>query len=354
MTFIFLILFFLFVLMTAFPFLLSRFIPKESEPATLVVQNHNKKDPRYFANSFETIMEKALDHYETKQQEGEDRVLTLSHQEDFVYATELPNSYDVVDNIVVAPTSLTTNPEAVFKKEIFAKADATVSEGNTLRAIKANSLIIRSNCKILRWADGTESTYVGKNCQLGVSCSSQEKLSIEGDCQFQKLYAKEIHIGHFPNSQKDVTNTISPDQVIEDKLLRNAKEITENTTLDQTIITNHTLRVGAHSTIKGHIKSQRQIILGPGTTVYGNVIAEKGIILQEGCRVFGDIFSQTFICIDQKCVVGQAGKIKSMVARENIYLSEGCIAYGFIGCESHGHIINTEALKQQIKQNDRR
>ena len=335
---IYVILVIIFLLMIAFPFVLSSFAPNSKEKETMVVASNNKKDPRYFAKSFRQLMEKALADIDNKEN-SEKGILILSKAEDFVFSEDLEEGYTNVKKLVVARESFCVNHKATFQKEIFAMDLAVMGENCKLRAVEAQKLELKDNCKVLRWADGVSMISTGNGCDLGKSATTEGNLNLGINCIFNKLYASRIVVGKISEKLSEEENKLEDSieySSIRNNIQRNIKTVDDKATFDATIITKHKLYVGENAIVKGHIKSNKKIVLKRGSVVYGNVFSEGDIEIEAGCRIYGDVFSQMSVFISNDSVIGQKDKVKSVVARQSLVLAEGVVIYGFAGCEYGG------------------
>ena len=337
---IFILLCALYFAMTAFPFVLSSFAPKPGDKRRLNVRANNRKDPRFFVKSFQSIFSKAMEN-------GiHDGVLHLSKDEPVFPADQITPETQIVPELLVEAHSFSTDHPMEFQKEVYVRGDASLASGTTVRAITAKNLRLDSDSTVIRWADGEESAVCRDGCSLGTSFPSAGRLLVGKNSSFLKLYAPEICIGDsFLDEETEASYESEPKNK---SLTRNLREVSAGAAVNATIVTKNNLSVGEGARIFGDVKSNRKITIGRNAVICGNVFADGSIVIEDGARILGDVFSQEDIYLGSGAVIGSSGKIKSLLARRNIYLSEGSRIYGYIGCEHQGWTMAGDELSQSV------
>lgn len=343
---IFILLTVVFILMTAFPFMLVLGIPKD-EQGTLVVRSDNKRDPRYFAVSFKEIVKKAL------KIDAEDEYLALSKPEQFIYSEELEEK--VVDRLVVCRGDYIVKEPTTFEKEIYSENSVVFAENTQARAVVAKKLWLKGMCHILRWCDGEEEAYIGKKCDLGVSATSDKYLQVMEECTFQRLYAPQVDIMAEGKNKRPEKRVMESEGVLELEISdkyeiaeKNMKVIKEKSVINGNIITKYPLIIEEGVQIFGHVKSRKNIFIKKNVKIDGNVFADGNIILEGDNYLTGDVFSQQDVYIGPDSIIGQSGKIKSVVAKSNICLSEDVTVFGYVGCDGCGRTLTRGNFQQLV------
>lgn len=339
MTGLFILIVVIFGLMTVFPFLLSLGIPKE-EQATLVVRSDNGRDPRYFVQSFKKMIKNTLDNG------AENGVLSLSRPEPFFYAEVLPEKEEIIDRIVICKEDFWAKQNMIFDKEIYSERNVVLAKGTQARAVAAKKLFLQEGNTIFRWSDGEEEMYAGRGCDLGISATSREYLQVMENCTFRRLYAPQVDILAQAENKKrerknpEVDNRMGIKTETERELAeKDVKVIGKNRVINGNVITRYSLVIEEGAIIFGHVKSRKGILVKKGARIDGNMFANKKIVLGEDVYLAGNLFSQRDICVGPGCVIGQKGKIKSVIAKENILLCENVTVYGYVGCEEIGRTV---------------
>lgn len=344
MTGFFVLLVIIFAIMTAFPFLLALRIPKEKQ-GTLVVQSDNKRDPRYFVQSFQKIVKSAL---ETR---TEEKVLQLSKPEPFVYAEEVKGK--AADKLVICKDDFVTEEAFVCEREIYSEHVVTLAAETKARAVAAKRLYLEENSTVFRWSDGKEAMYAERGCNLGVSATSAVYLQVMENCSFRRLYAPQVDILTKKGEEQPERRTLIQEEGLDADfesmpVEKNVKVIEKNRVIKGNVITKYPLVIEEGVKIFGHVKSRKGISVQKNVRIDGNLFADGTIILREQICLTGDVFSQQDIYVGPDCVIGQKGKIKSVVAKENIVLCEAVTVYGYIGCDGCGITLNQENFLQKI------
>jgi cytoskeletal protein CcmA (bactofilin family) len=269
------------------------------------------KNPRYFGDSFFEIIHKGL-----QDAEGTDKILNLSKkkyrvklssspEEVFILdSDEINNLTDKFDNIVICSENLTINRKKFFSKEIFVNGNLKTEEECFIRAIYINGFANLANrINILRWLHTNNNLYINADANVGVNCYCEETTFVNAKVNFKKIYAKKILIH-------------KQDESIDKKKSDNLDSVGNC-----------------------HVKVNKSIIItNDNVVIDGNIISDKAITIDGDFWIKGDIFSQEQIILKNGVVVGEENKIKSVVARENIYLGKNVVIYGYVSTEKSGLI----------------
>ncbi len=319
------------------PFAVSILSLRKSKDVSLYVKSDNIRDPRYFSNSFRSLVEKGID--------PQTRTITMSKSEPFVYARELQNT--VCDCIVVAQSHFQPVGVSCFTKEIYAASSAQIPPDTRLRAIAClDRLEIGQNCEIVRWADSDGQMTIAAGCALGMSISSGERLLIAKGCTFRRLYSPEIIIG---SSLVRPKHTPADTAVFSERLI-NPESISAHETVKSTIVAEYSLSIGESAVIMGSIKSNHHVYVHRNARINGNLVADGIIILEEGARVLGSVFSQDSVFVGPGVEIGVKRKIKSLIARKSIVLCETAMVFGYVGCETDSKTIAKEDFHTELSQ----
>ncbi len=347
---IFIILVVCFIVMTSFPFILALRTPKD-EQATLVVRSDNVKDPRYFPKAFKEILNKALEKGVF------DEFLILSRPEKFVYSEKVNDN--VIHDLVICRDGFIAVGPARFEKEIYSENTVVLDEQIEARAVSAQKLLLMNKCKIVRWCDGEKETYVGTGCDLGVSTTSDDYMQVMEDCVFHRLYAPQVDVMRCGDSKQIKREKRIVDSSILQEL-KNADEtscdvaakdisiIYENSNIKGNIITKDNLVIKEGARISGHIKSRKNITIEKNVIIDGNVFADGNVIIKSDVRVTGNVFSQSDVYVGYNSIIGQYGKIKSVIAKSHVFLCENITVFGYIGCDDKGYTLQKEKFLELL------
>lgn len=325
-----------FVIMLLLPILFNIIYVKISSGKTLEIEQSRIRDPRYFVKSFTDKFDRKWNEYD-----GYGKII-LSQEENIIEADKINVYSSICESIVYAEKyDFKPNSEVDFLKEVYVCQNAYLYGINTIRAICGKqNIVLGKNIKILRWIDALGVLSVDSNCDLGVSASSTTKIIIGSNTKFKRLYAPEIQLGNSLDAKLDRNDTVELKQLSQ-KTLRNLKAINDDLAdtcgiVHATIITKHDIKVLNDIKVNGHIRSHKSIWVCDDAIVYGNLFAEGNIYLGQNVHIFGSIFTQENLYAEKGVIIGQYGKIKSVIARGNIEFEKDCQVFGYVGAENEG------------------
>lgn len=334
---IFIIIVALFLVLTFLPIVVSLASIKHKK--ALEIRSDNVKDPRYFAKSFNHLIEKAM-----KNHDGSD-MIRLSRQEAFIRGMGEPFVNQTYNQLLYQEAHDFVAENAVFEKEVWAGRDARLVQNVDVRAIACmHNLTIGDGSIIRRWADGVASCTVGKGCELGISTSSRDKLSVAKDCKFRRLYAPVIRIGEMDN--KPMINDFSVKA--SDDIEHYWDHVDKESVIDTSVVSTGDLTVREGCTIYGSVKSNGDLHICQGAFISGNVFSDGTIVLENDVRVYGHVFSQKDVYIGYDTVIGMDEHIKSVIGRDRVSISERVIIFGYVSTEGEGKTIAADDFENAI------
>lgn len=330
----------IFFIILIFPILSSISASKKNQSIPLFIKQSEIKDPRYFAKSFCRL-------FDSKWKESNMNDKIMLSQEEKVLKLDKIKSFPnwKCDSIVYVERLDFEPPEGMcFEKEIYACKNVYLKNIPFVRAIACKkNMYLGEGTRIIRWADAEGVLKIGRNSELGFSISSGTRLEIGKNCVFRRLYAPEIIFSE--NSIKHVEDKSffknkRYDIFVSSAIVRNLKyvddEKTENHIFNRSIITKYDIAILKDCIIQGSIRSHGDIELDTDTVVCGNLFAEGDIYLGKNSKVHGSIFTQGNIFIDEGVIIGEYGRIKSVISRGAIQFSDNCRVYGYISSEKTG------------------
>lgn len=324
------------------PLVLGYFSIDRGVDNALVIRQNNIRDARYFSRAFTKLIEKALGKYSGQ------GTIYLSKEEELAFAEDVPGGSPEWNTLVVAHQPFDSAGVGFFTKEIYAKQGARIGPNCDVRAIASGrQLVLEENCRVLRWADAEEELCARQGCDLGISASSGQSITLDVGCRFDRLYAPEVLVaGGFSEREADH----NPARLLATG--RKTKKSTEqrfdvssvgaNTEIYNTIISKSGIRIGESATVYGDVKSAKGIHIQRGAAVIGNVFAEGDIVIEEDVYIGGVVFTQESVFVGARSEIGRYGVIKSLVAREEIVLCNGAAVFGYVHCERGGRTVNEE------------
>lgn len=311
----------------------------EEDVAPLFIDMDYRKEPRYFGVSFRRLLLEKLSGGTVR---AGLRSVLLSRQETVeVFDTATIHQGRIMSDICFVKRDLRSGSKVLFEKEVYVQGSASIGEFNQLRALACDGEVaVSSGVKLIRWLDAEGSIRVASGSDLGISASSGQKLIIEENCSFKRLYGLPVITGQeheAPISEHE----LGPEHAIvfAGEAERELSHIPERGLKDCSIIAAKSLTIGEQAWIRGDLKSHGNITAGAEVTVTGNIFAEGDVHLGPRCRVLGTVFSQGRITFDEGVVVGCNGKIKSVISKKGTTLGRGVKVYGFVLTEGEGIIV---------------
>jgi len=339
------------------------------------------KNPFYFGDSFKKIITEAVESAKgVEDVAGPDYLakLSLSHDEAVkLFNSDQHLSAGPYDNAVYVEGDLSTADRMMFAREIYATGKTTLGQNNIVRALYSEGNIeICGGSAITRWVCGKSDMTIGANCFLGRSAAAAGSLSLVAGVRFSSLYGNPVatfvndiaehqSLAAKVNQKTDlpirwkvlkkgllVSLPYDPDKKTDSEeadLSDLSKQITKNgqkqfeikteAYIEPDLIIKKDLLINEKVVCFGNLKGYQNIMLKNNVIIHGNIFAEGDIIIGGNCHVLGNIFSQGRIEIKPDSIIGQQGKVKSLIGKKSIRLSQQVLVYGYILTEGQGEII---------------
>ena len=330
-----------FVVLLVAPILFAALYYKARKAEILHINQDKTRDARFFGKSFSAMVRGHIDA-------AQGGVIRLSRDEPYVDADNTAEYGDTVEHMVIAREKEFRAPEGVtyFEKEIYSARNAAVLHRDTvLRALYSEQrAMIGSGVTVVRWADANDTLAVYDDCDLGISCSARNQLSVGHNCVFRRLYAPMIRIGQHPNAPlsptdgRDMRIYRLPVQIDKENNVHyiHKEMIDDDGIANFSVISRHNVTVTEGLIVQGDIRSHKGVRLCDNAVVVGNIFAEHDVRLGYNTTVLGNIFSQGSIYFDDRASAGQWGKICSVIAREDISFGKDNFVFGYVCCEGTG------------------
>jgi hypothetical protein len=291
----------LFSMFLFLPFVLSfieLFLKRDAKPIPIDLEY--KKDPDYFTKRFINLLNDALKNLNIQEvKEPTPIKLELNKEEWIVF----PGNRILIEKTIKTPIVLTEDTvflqEHVFKREL-----AVLGNVVFLNKCLARALYVKGDCvieapvRIARWVHVEGTLIVNSNADLGVSVYARE-IKIRGWATFKRAYAQKI-------------DTL--DEPLIDK--KNNKEKVIN------------LQGNFGTTDNITIRGEKGPIF-----VNGDIFCDNDVEIEGDVWIKGNVFSQKSITLKNGVVVGEEGKVKSVVARDEILIEGPFRIYGYLHSE---------------------
>ncbi|MBX0311776.1 MAG: polymer-forming cytoskeletal protein [Sulfurihydrogenibium sp.] len=284
------------------PFVLSfieLFLKRDAKP--IPIDLNRKKEPDYFGKSFINLLTTALNDLKIQEAEKLNPVylkLKLNREEWVGFL----NDEDLAENMIDTPVVFTKDTvflqNHTFKRELVVFGNAVFKNTCLARALYVNGdCVIEAPVRIARWVHVEGNLLINSNADLGVSVYAHE-MKIRGWTTFKRAYAKKIDISDKPLIDK-----------------KNVEKI---------------INLQGNFSITGNIsigRKERPVF------VDGDIFCDGDVQIEGDVWIKGNVFSQKSITLKNGVVVGEEGKIKSLVARDEILIEGHFRIYGYIHSE---------------------
>lgn len=329
-----------FLALLLLPIIVAYLAYRKGKGILLFINQNKLRDPRYFGRSFSSMVEAAIGHHK----EGE--TIRLSKEEKVQDGAELPHGAHIIEDLVVAQMKeFAPDRGSIFRKEIYASGDVLLRDIKEIRALYAKkNLIIGEHTYLHRWADALGTVAIYDKCHLGISVTSESRMSVGHDCTFRRLYAPEIYLGQYPDSLEEDRGEKDP-RIYRLEVQKNKERniqyisddrINEEGIVDFSVLTKKNVKVIEGIIVQGDIRSDKVVHLSDNAVVCGNVFAEGNVILGRNATVLGSVFSQENVILEDQAAVGQPGRISSLIARGEVLIQGRATVYGYVSGERGG------------------
>ena len=311
--------------------------------SVMSIRQDKVRDQRYFAHSFSRMIEKALPS-------AQDNTLKLSREERFIdYEQLCALESDTAEQLVIIRDEDFESPEniKVYDKEVYFGGNAVFDtpEISIRAAYSRQRMSLGNKTDVIRWVDAEDTLAVYDDCDLGVSATAGNQLSIGKNVKFRRLYAPVIYFGQYPDHLIDPLE--GRDQLkftlplVSDK--KKAKHVTNENATDlgtapYSIVTPSKTLIVEDITLQGDIHAMGSVRICAGAGVLGNIFAEGSILLEAGCFVAGNVFSQEKLEIEQNVLIGKKGQAGSVISRGKMTIKENTVIYGYVSSEAGGTV----------------
>jgi predicted acyltransferase (DUF342 family) len=337
------IVFILTILLFLLPFLpgVIELIRKEDAKPLFVSMDYIR-NPRYFGKSFKRLIHRATAGF-TMSPGMREVQLSKPERVELAHSFKISGNREISHMLYVIGT-LVSDSNVQFNKEVYTTDNTIIGPNNIVQALAGDvDVTVSEGVEFRRWLDAEGDIDIGANCNLGISASSGNKLSLGENCIFRRLFAMPIVTGH-----NDVTVDHSSEwSAPSDELLpsglsfihKNDSLVPPGTTINNNVVFLQDVLIGQESIIKGHIKGYGKIVIEPNVTIDGNVFADGDIFVGQDVRIRGHLFSQMSIHISRQTMISLPDKIKSVIGKKSISIEKDVTIYGYVATEGDGKTV---------------
>lgn len=343
----------LFILMIALPFLLGyKELKEKKDDSNLYVNRNYVREPRYFGQSFRALMNKAKGDWENAGK-GIEIKIHLSKDELLNIGQDTTTDPIAAESLFMYKDNSFIPAYSTFQKEVYCRGNMDSGRECLARAIAVDgNCYFGDNSKVVRWLDVEGEAVIGNDVALGISAASGTGLRLGHGCRFKRLYGPYITVGEpfarelgvkaqqlisaLPKpAYNEIEYNIDKVAPKEDKEKRPYGPMI----FPKIIITNRTLTIHKDMVVLGSIKAKKDLIIEDNVVILGDVFCEGNLTVGNGCVLGNVVFCQENITLGAGTEVGQAGKLKSLIARGKILLDKGVTIYGYVLTDEGGETL---------------
>jgi cytoskeletal protein CcmA (bactofilin family) len=111
------------------------------------------------------------------------------------------------------------------------------------------------------------------------------------------------------------------------------------TVIEQDLVVKGDLNLADGVSIHGDVRCDGRAIIGRDSVIAGDLFAEGPIEILHNAVVLGNLFSQDSVQLYPGVRIGQAGRIKSIIAKKRIVVDRNVAIYGYVLTEGKGAIL---------------
>ena len=319
--------------------------PRDAEPLT--IDANYRKDDRFFATSFATKVSTTVGSaprdpgpYAVVFRDAE-VIDTLAGSYTVDRGREPESILDLHEDLVVAKG-------AHMPKEALVGRDATLRDGSSIRALKAERDVrVGRDVAIERWIDAGRSMHVRPGSDLGIRATALGAILLDRDVTFRFLAAPAIVVGdrvpavevpQLPEKHADLElgkrmrKRADGAVVIDDDFVMD-----RGTVYASNIIARGDVTLGEGATLIGSIHCDGSIVLEHESRVTGTIVAEHDITIGAGASVDDHAVAPGRAILKRGARVGTPHRVTTLLADEAIDLAWESIVYGRIVTYGTGH-----------------
>lgn len=316
--------------------------PRDADP--LDIDSRYRKDDRYFAKSFETLLTNAIG---PAPRPWGTRVGRL-HRDETVQTISGPvtlRATDVHAHIYDVDGNLDIERGSTVSKEVVVRGSAHIGEDVRLRALKADGdVTLEPRVDVERWIDAGGRLRAGDGTQLGARATSVQEVVLGADVLFHTLSGSRIVVGDEGGPTVKLPEPAAePLSVLEftkaDRfrvradgalLVETDFSLPENVAAAGNVIAHGTIHLGPNSRIHGSLHSDGDVVMDDGAMVDGSVYAERDLVVGVGAVIAEHAVTAGSTIVRDRGRIGSPGRITTLLVDGTVELWPGAVVYGRI------------------------
>ncbi len=295
--------FVLFTLLLLLPFLpgIAELLIREDDNPLDIKQDFSK-DPAFFGKSFQKILAQALlqrskriseDSIEVVLSTGKPEILRL-------YKNTVGGKH-MMDIVFAEDTEVKTDSPLESYKEVVVNGNFTTWHPCKVRSLLVfGNLNVNYSLSVVRWVHVEGIAKIRARSVLGVNFYARE-IKITAPCTFKRMFANKVQIG---------------EEVKEEAFKKEEA---------------HYIKGTIRSKGSLNIKTEDRKLI-----IEGSLISDEDIVAEGGIWIKGDVFSHAGVVFLKNVVVGEAGKVKSVVGKKRVVLGQKVKVYGYVHTDGSG------------------
>jgi cytoskeletal protein CcmA (bactofilin family) len=315
--------------------------PKDSAP--LDIDSRYRKDDRYFANSFDDLLTKAIG---PSPRPWGIRSVRLRENESVqtTAGSFMLHCSDVQDRIYDIGGDLDVEDGSRLPKEVLVAGSARIGNNVQLRALKAGGdVTLGTGVEIERWIDAGGRLTAGDRSRLGARATSLEEIVLGSDVSFRLLSAPRIVTAAVDSAPAVADGAREPQPVVEfaepgrfhvrgdgailvkgDFLLPAAMSASGD------VVARGSIRIGCSARLRGSLHSDGDMIIGEGALIEGSVYSEGDLCVEHAATIVEHAVTAGSAMLRSHAHIGVPGRITTLLADGPVELEPGAMVCGRI------------------------
>jgi len=205
----------------------------------------------------------------------------------------------------------------------------------------------------LRWLHAGGRLHAGTGTVLFGRASSDQDLTLEEGCRFERLQAPTIAFGISgePGPEPSTGNLPGEDRLLNpddlDKpvqrdgrrwLIRGHLEIPAERLLEADIVCTGKLTIGRGTVLRGAVKARKQLVLEDNVILDGGAVCEHDLIVGRHCRIKGPVVAEGLVQLGYGTVVGLL-EAPTTVSAATIRCEPGVDCHGTVWAHQVGDVL---------------
>jgi len=243
-------------------------------------------------------------------------------------------------SIVATGVDMVLPDGVTFTKEVYAANKLMSGKKNVFRALLGEKDIHLGRASTInRWAHAVGALRAGPDCELHGRISSDCEIQLDSGCEFQRLNAPRIALGHLKAEAADAApKTAETSLPVDRRLVEEDLEIKAGEVVTTNIVTRGRLHICTGARVLGSVKSNRHMTVDANVSVEGSLISASTMHIGRDCRISGPIIAEHGMAIDTGTRCGSP-QTPTTVTAPTIEIADGVVVFGTVWARTEGHVV---------------